>query len=576
MAKARKKESLDFDALLESGKTITVKAASRDESRLGNESPTTPRTPSDSPRVGRTQRINSSARPSRDDQFAYASDKWSTPVYDDDVERFADLDTTLKGRNRSHSTSRQSPALFPSTSTSRDLAELARRADYASRRMSDSASLASTGTGTSYGRGTPQSQSLPRHESVPQLSTAGEPRNSHDEGAKRSFTSTMRKTGKFFKKLGKGSGNAPSTLQAGGGVSSADVRGPPSPSLEPPLPVSSSQTIRSRTPPRNILTDLTFKDPQRVFGAPESHHSSHSALRSARDSLDASPQKAMAANRSPVLGRPTESPLSPERIALRARTAPNTPVSKHDPRFPAASPMIRASSGQGGPHISPRTASLPAAERASEASQSWSTEREEGEAPAIRLVSASTTFSNLQDVAGSSSDSQSRSNMVGLGLEPIEESRSREVSASTFISAQAGETPSPVFHDTLPVFVTQDNSPPPASAATPTVEQHATPSPKELARRSVVAFPLGAVPLLMNNQSNPQVSLQSAIMRRNASKRSEASLADDATDEVVEEKARALAERCWEEDETFVERRKMAEWLGSRSVFDPIDLDHLD
>lgn len=38
------------------------------------------------------------------------------------------------------------------------------------------------------------------------------------------------------------------------------------------------------------------------------------------------------------------------------------------------------------------------------------------------------------------------------------------------------------------------------------------------------------------------------------------------SEEVVEAKAKVLAERCWDEDETFLERRKIAEWLGSAFV----------
>lgn len=52
------------------------------------------------------------------------------------------------------------------------------------------------------------------------------------------------------------------------------------------------------------------------------------------------------------------------------------------------------------------------------------------------------------------------------------------------------------------------------------------------------------------------------------------------SEEEVEEKARGLATRAWDEDETFLEKRKIAEWLGTsgrvRSAVLRHYIDHFD
>ncbi|GAA5837679.1 hypothetical protein JCM3766R1_000554 [Sporobolomyces carnicolor] len=185
----------------------------------------------------------------------------------------------------------------------------------------------------------------------------------------------------------------------------------------------------------------------------------------------------------------------------------------------------------------------------------------------------------------------------GLGSIP-ETSHSRENSNATIVSSANQNSPrlfnqhSPTFSPPLPPIPSMlPTSPPmvptpstksnrsdknaksrisivgyPVSSSssispTPTLSRHlASPTPSSATASSskngsTTSLPLTATGASSPGQASSQYSATSTLRRQ-----------DQGTEEpfdALEDKAKELARKCWDEDEGFLERKKIAEWLGS-------------
>ncbi|KAL8293795.1 hypothetical protein RQP46_000496 [Phenoliferia psychrophenolica] len=208
--------------------------------------------------------------------------------------------------------------------------------------------------------------------------------------------------------------------------------------------------------------------------------------------------------------------------------------------------------------------------------------------PSIRLVSPATSATDLPDDPDEfalHSDRNGGANHpvenegLGLGLETISEgkqSREGSVVSSSHTTPErhtsASSTP-PDSHAAPPLLFTQGPSPVSNNGSSARLSA----ARKQQARQSVVAYPrtstspgLGST---ATSKSGSVTSLSSDLvamsaMRRGRTKSGDASSGEDGKNDVsagasVEERAFSFAQRCWDEDPDFMEPKKIAEWLGS-------------
>lgn len=182
--------------------------------------------------------------------------------------------------------------------------------------------------------------------------------------------------------------------------------------------------------------------------------------------------------------------------------------------------------------------------------------------PRIRLVSPDPSFSDDPDDEFDSSppsiSQTTRDKRLSLIPGPASLATITESSHSRESSLTTPTKPSPVLATpepsrAPPLVFTQ--SPSPGS----TVQSSQPPSRKHV-RQSVVAYPAGRAFSSTPGQSSSssRTSLQSDGLERREEIRS-------AEEEgmPLKEKTQLLAQRCWDEDGSLVESRKLAEWLGS-------------
>ncbi|KAI5475156.1 SEC7-like domain containing protein [Pseudohyphozyma bogoriensis] len=182
--------------------------------------------------------------------------------------------------------------------------------------------------------------------------------------------------------------------------------------------------------------------------------------------------------------------------------------------------------------------------------------------PSIRLVSPATSATELSDdVDTIHLDSN------GLGLQTITESSPSPDATFSTPAKPAASNPiaTPEATGVTPLLFTQSPSP----VAARDNDTSVAALNRKLARHSIIA-----------NSSRPNTasrttstsSLQSDAMGRGLSKASTdgSSGGEDGPHKMdlsagapLEERAKSFAQRCWVEDETFLEPRKIAEWLGS-------------
>lgn len=83
-------------------------------------------------------------------------------------------------------------------------------------------------------------------------------------------------------------------------------------------------------------------------------------------------------------------------------------------------------------------------------------------------------------------------------------------------------------------------------------------------RHSVQSLPTHSLsgPSGYASNNGPQATLSSVSSVRNPSSTDTSSIGGDETAEGLEERAKELAQRCWVEDESFLRKEKVAEWLG--------------
>ncbi|KAM0753008.1 hypothetical protein T439DRAFT_378754 [Meredithblackwellia eburnea MCA 4105] len=201
--------------------------------------------------------------------------------------------------------------------------------------------------------------------------------------------------------------------------------------------------------------------------------------------------------------------------------------------------------------------------------------------PSIRLVSPAVSASDHTDeVEPLVLNSDGKSEGLGIGLETIKEgSHSREGSAANTPSLSqtsdgtptatpagspdlSGGSSSQQGPGSLPLLFAQ--GPSPSSGL----------SRKQIARQSVVAYParppVSTTVSTSTSKSGSMSSLHSdtAInLRRTRSGTGsggeEDSSKTDSPGASLDERATSFAQKCWDEDPNFLERKKIAEWLGS-------------
>ncbi|GAA6059042.1 hypothetical protein JCM10212_001267 [Sporobolomyces blumeae] len=222
------------------------------------------------------------------------------------------------------------------------------------------------------------------------------------------------------------------------------------------------------------------------------------------------------------------------------------------------------------------------------------------DAPSIRLVSPgrvssnpgasddvrspSSTTSSIDSTSTFTAASTKRQTLV-LSPDDVlaaipEGTHSRENSAATMArqpSPSRSPASSPQFSSS-PTFATTPTPPvsPPLPMSPPLMP---TPSPglgggarSKNSRVSIVGYPSSSLasrsavtsptPTSASSTTSLQSTLSPSSMRR-ARPLDTPEIGENLSEEELDEKARTCAKRCWDEDETFLERRKIAEWLGS-------------
>lgn len=184
--------------------------------------------------------------------------------------------------------------------------------------------------------------------------------------------------------------------------------------------------------------------------------------------------------------------------------------------------------------------------------------------PAIRLVSPATSLKDLPPAPASApapsnpADAESLGDTPGLGLSTIIESaHSRDNSlVSSPVSPQVEDALVTGKNDSQ-TSVPHETSP--ATMATPLPSFAVTGSPASGTPHSTFSS--------TSNQRSP-LSRQSIVAhplahRTPSSASSKTAMPSLDPNLPFEEQAQTAAQRCWDEDASFIEARKMAEWLGS-------------
>ncbi|GAA5975532.1 hypothetical protein JCM11641_004297 [Rhodosporidiobolus odoratus] len=221
------------------------------------------------------------------------------------------------------------------------------------------------------------------------------------------------------------------------------------------------------------------------------------------------------------------------------------------------------------------------------------------ETPSIRLVSPSRSSPSPSPIsppdtlfASSPSAMSPRPSMkqrsfssdsdgVGLGLETIAEgSHSRDSSlATTSMTPIKTSTSWPVGAEepvSSPTPTKPSNLQPPSASPAPPVTPNGSSTRSNqratISRASIVGYPSSHSILSGSSRSHPPSAAASSVslvpsvtsVRRPAGGKKKREEEDEVLpEEELQEKAKGFARRAWEEDEGFLERRKIAEWLGS-------------
>ena len=196
---------------------------------------------------------------------------------------------------------------------------------------------------------------------------------------------------------------------------------------------------------------------------------------------------------------------------------------------------------------------------------------EQVDTPKIRLSSPTTTDDRALEDSVEQMPTPARRNSVaidglGLGLETITEtSHSRENSLATpYIESPTdilspsdtsrSITPSPIVAST-----STSNSPLPSSSTNSLQSSFSSTlaSRKATMRQSVVVYPTGK-----------SLNFSSESLKKSTSVPPSPAInpPDSPAGLNFEERAREFAQRCWDEDETFLDTKKIAEWLGTTLV----------
>ncbi|GAA5887194.1 hypothetical protein JCM5296_004558 [Sporobolomyces johnsonii] len=303
--------------------------------------------------------------------------------------------------------------------------------------------------------------------------------------------------------------------------------------------------------------------------------------------LNGSPSKA--SQSSPQLGRA----LSAEETgSARRRGVSPTPPAVRRPSLPEGTEKDRAL-----PAAGPRSASVQSSNP--EPRRNAGRSEPAADTPSIRLVSPSHTTSNPSSTDSSPlttprglptkrhSVAVPENHAISAGLATITEgSHSRESSAATppiksaaFTSprktASSPSPATPTLVQNSPLLGTPSSSPGASTNhSTPTAPPIPTLAPHRAKgyRQSIVGYPSrpGSGPASASTSTSSVQSGSShypPVVRRPKTAEETAGRGQGAEamgeEEAWDEKASAFAKRCWDEDETFLERRKIAEWLGS-------------
>ena len=189
--------------------------------------------------------------------------------------------------------------------------------------------------------------------------------------------------------------------------------------------------------------------------------------------------------------------------------------------------------------------------------------------PKIRLSSPVTTDDGLMEETGEQVPTPARRNSVamdglGLGLETItESSHSRENSLATpYVESPVDAlSPTDATRSLSPIPSTSAaNSPLLPSSSTNSLQSSFSStlaSRKAAMRQSVVVYPTGKSFNFSSESLKKSTSIPASPI---------INAPDSPAGLSFEERAREFAQRCWDEDETFLDPKKIAEWLGTTLV----------
>ena len=273
---------------------------------------------------------------------------------------------------------------------------------------------------------------------------------------------------------------------------------------------------------------------------------------------------------SSALAKSTPAPLAAGREAAMARLT----QSERIPRTLVTSPVA---TGRPKSITSPSSPALPAAAQAlSDATPGSPLLRSPKTTP--NGVTAGDTKVNGVKSTGETAPTAEVG--LGLGLETIREGHSRDNSVSVQVTAppttepvstkgnvnELATTPDAGTRTGIPLLVTQSPSPAaaaPSTAGSSTFKVPSTPT-RQKSRQSVVAYPRAGLTGVSRSTSNMSFGASNVSLGAHADSDEEVERAPTPGGTTMEERAEELAQRVWVDDETFLKREKVAEWLGGQ------------
>lgn len=207
-----------------------------------------------------------------------------------------------------------------------------------------------------------------------------------------------------------------------------------------------------------------------------------------------------------------------------------------------------------------------------------------GDTPGMRIISSGSTESGTSAAADTGDEAETQNAGLGLGLglardHSAPDSAIPPVQQMDSFSTPPQSRPSPQLV-TVPRLTTQSPSPAHAQILTKVSSPISTPSRQIVSSGSVNMYPVGSsspragnghirslpqkrsssglqTPVLGLPEGEASSSVQSSPVQPSPSATNGGTLPSSVID-----RARVFADRCWKEDESFLKKEKIAEWLG--------------